>query len=128
MDSTAYIPRPWWARQAQSVLYVIVYALMFCSGLAAVINLDFPAREAGWFVMAGALICVAGAAARLFFIELLGLWPLVFGLLVFVVWIQNQQGILTGWLVGACSGLLILRLLVLNLLAREAKREARDER
>jgi hypothetical protein len=129
VDRTAYISEPVWARWSQEGLYLWGYVLMFVAGFAAVTGLDFPAREAGWFVMGGALVSAAGVLTRFYHVEALGLYPIIFGLGVCVVWlvIPPQNAVLTGWLVAAYVPFLGVRLLALNLVALDARREARNE-
>jgi hypothetical protein len=105
VDRTAYISEPVWARWSQEGLYLWGYVLMFVAGFAAVTGLDFPAREAGWFVMGGAVVSAAGVLTRFYHVEALGLYPIIFGLGVCVVWlvVPPQNAVLTGWLVaGSC--------------------------
>jgi hypothetical protein len=126
VDSTAYIKEPPWARWLQMVLYILLYVCMGVAGFAAVTQLGSPAHEAGYAMMAGALFCLVGVTTRFYHLELVGLWPLLTGLAFCVVWlvIPPQNAILTGWLVGGFMPGLAARLLVLNLLANKARREA----
>jgi hypothetical protein len=102
---------------------------MFVAGFAAVTGLDFPAREAGWLIMGGAVASSAGVLTRLYNVEALGLYPIIIGLGVCVVWlvVPPQNAVLTGWLVAAYVPFLGVRLLALNLVALDARREARNE-
>lgn len=125
VDQRAYIDQPAWARWLQRILLIACYVLMGVAGYAAT-TLSFPAREAGYVVMFGALISLAGVVTRYYQVEAIGLWPIIAGLWVCVVWLQlpPQNAILTGWLVAGFTPMLGARLLVLNLLASKYRREA----
>jgi len=128
VDSTAYIDRPWWAKYLQMVGYVIGYILLGVAGFAAVTQLGTPAHEAGYAIMAGCLLSAMGVITRLYHLELIGLWPLVTGLLLCVLWILGQGPILTGWLVAGLIPFPFVRLLVLNILANKARRDTESAR
>src|SRR5690606_8919360 len=102
---------------------------MFVAGFAAVTGLDFPAREAGWLIMGGAVVSSAGVLTRFYNVEALGWDPLIIGLGACVEWLAGppQNGVLTGWRVAAYVPFLGVRLLALNLVALDARREARNE-
>lgn len=125
VDQRAYIDQPAWARWLQRILLIACYVLMGVAGYAAT-TLDFPAQQAGYAIMAGAFVSLAGVVSRFYQIEAVGLWPTIGGLWVCVVWLQipPQSAILTGWLVAGFTPMLAARLLVLNLLASKYRREA----
>lgn len=121
----AYIQQPPWAKWLQRGLLIACYILMGVAGYAAT-SLDFPAHEAGFVVMGGSAISLGGVVTRYYQIEAIGLWPVIAGLWVCVVWlvIPPQSAVLTGWLVAGFTPMLGARLLALNLLAVEARAEA----
>lgn len=127
VDANAYIQRPLWARWLQRVLYVIWYGLMVVAGYAAWSGLGFPAHEAGMVIMLASVVAAFGAATGYYHGELMALPPLMAALAVVVVWLQlpPQSAVLTGWLVAGFIAPLALRFLVLSLLARRQRREAR---
>lgn len=126
VDSVAYIDRPAWARWLQRILLISGYLLMGVAGYASVTQLNFPAREAGYVMMAASALAIVGVVTRFYNLELVALWPLVTSIAVVVIWlvIPPQSAILTGWLVAAYIPTLAARLLALNLLANKARRRA----
>lgn len=125
VDQRAYIDTPAWARWVQRCLFIATYILMGLAGYAAT-SLDFPAEHAGYVIIGGSVLSLVGVCTRLYQLEAIGLWPTIAGLWVCVVWLQMppQNAVLTGWLVAGFTPMLGARLLVLNLLASSARREA----
>lgn len=121
----AYIPAPPWAKWLHIVLLTASYILMGVAGFAA-LTLDHPATEGGIALIAGAAVSILGVVLRIGQIEAIGLWPQVTGLVPVVIWLQipPQNAVLSGWLVAAYIIFLGLRLLQLNIIAREARRAA----
>ncbi len=126
MDSHAYIPSPPWARFVHRALHVIWYGLMSIAGLAAWQGLGFPAHEAGAGIMVASAIAMVGAITGFYHAELIALPVMSAGLAVCVVWLTMpaQGAILTGWLVSGFIAPLMIRLFVLNRLARAQRRRA----
>lgn len=128
VNQRAYISLPAWAKYLERALYVLCYALFGVAGYAAS-TLDFPANHAGYVIMACCALALGGVVTGFYQLELIALWPIISAFLVIVVWLQlpEQDAVLTGWLVGAYVPLLGVRLLVLNLLARRARRRAEGD-
>lgn len=122
----AYMREPRWLAWLQRGLYIVLYAFVGRAGVAAILNLDFPAREAGWFLVASAFIALAGVSTGYYHLELIALPVMVSALGVCVVWlvIPPQMAVFAWYVVVASVAGLGLRMLSLNLLAVEARREA----
>lgn len=121
----AYIMHPPWAKWLHRFLLLGGYILMGVAGYAAT-QLGIPAQQAGYVVIAGSLLAIIGVLTRFYQIEAIAIWPQITGLLTCVIWLQipPQSAVLSGWLVAAYCFFLGLRLLELNVIAWNARREA----
>jgi hypothetical protein len=122
MHRNPYINQPWWARITQDTLYLAAYVLLAVVGLAAILLVDeWPAREGGWVMVPAAVVAIVGVITRLYNVELVALWPLIAGLLAIVVWMQLNDAQIGGWIIAALIPWMGLRVLVLSLVARDAR-------
>ena len=122
VDRDPYLTRPPWARWFQLACYIGSYALTGVAGGAAGVLIDeWPAEQGGWTLVLASAIAIIGVSTRYYNLELVALWPVVGGLLACIVWLIMNDAILTGWLVGALIPWLLNRLLVLSLIARNAR-------
>lgn len=122
MHRNPYILHPVWARLTQDVLYLIAYVALGFVGLVAVILVgDWPAVQGGWIMTAATVLAIIGVRTRLYNLELIALWPLVVGLGLIIVWMQLNDAVIGGWIVFALIPWMLLRMLVLLLVARDAR-------
>lgn len=122
MDRDPYLPRPPWARLLQAAFFVTAYLLTAVTGVSAIVRVaEWPAQQAGWALVAGSVLAIAGVATRLYNLELVALWPLVTGYASIIVWMLLNDAALGTWIVGALIPWLALRILTLSLVARRAR-------
>lgn len=122
MDRAPYILRPPWARLLQALFYVLAYLATGWAGLAAAFLIrEWPAQQAGWVLASASVLAITGILTRLYNVELIALWPVLAGLGGCVIWLLMNDAVLTVPLVGGLMPWIALRILVLSLVARDAK-------
>lgn len=123
MDREPYLSRPWWAKLLEAAFYIAGYLLVAVAGVMAIVLVGaFPAREAGYALVAAGALATLGVVTRLYNLELIAGWPIVTGLAAIVLWLSLNDAQVTGWLVAALIPHFARRLLVLTLIARRARR------
>lgn len=122
MHRNPYITHPWWARITQDTLYLAAYIALGFVGIAAILFVaEWPAAQGGWIMAPAAALAIVGVVTRLYNVELVALWPLVAGLGMIVVWMLLNDAQIGGWIIAALIPWIGLRVLVLLLVARDAR-------
>lgn len=122
MHRNPYITHPVWARLTQDTLYLGAYVLLgFVAVVAILLVGEWPALQGGWVMAPAAVLAVVGVVTRLYNLELVALWALVVGLGLIIVWMQLNDAVIGGWIVFALIPWMLLRMLVLLLVARDAR-------
>jgi hypothetical protein len=122
MHRNPYITHPFWARVTQDGLYLAAYIGLAFTALAAITLVgQWPATQGGWIMLPAAALAASGVITRLYNLELVALWLLLVGLAMIVVWMVLHDAMIGGWIIASLIPWLALRVLVLWLVARDAR-------